>query len=302
MKKIVLPSLIALLLAACEQTPPLTDILVAEGWMEEGRHPVVFLHKAVRLDGNETEMEGMMRQSIVYSARVFVSDGTDTIQLIAKIDTAKMPPYYYHNVRMTGQAGKTYTLTVDYRGQTLTSTTTIPPTVPIDSIVISASEHRPEAREVNIHFRDNPATTDYYALFYCKGRQTQYTLSSLGVRDDLSWQGRHVVWRLNRSHTLLDNEDDFGFAVGDTVSVRLSHIDAASYAFWSSFASASMTNTWIFMSKTQISSNINGGLGCWCGYGSDIRKLIIPAADTAFVYTVGSDSPSGLYGRVNIRE
>ena len=240
------------------------------------------------------EMEEMMRQSIVYSARVFVSDGTDSVQLIAKIDTTKLPPYYYHNVRITGQAGKTYTLTVDYQGQALTSTTTLPATVPIDSIVISKTEYQPGMREVIIHFHDNPATSDYYALFYCTGGQTQYTLASLGVRDDTSWQGQHVVWRLNRSRTLLDNEDAFRFAVGDTVSVKLAHIDAASYAFWSSFASASMANTWIFMSKTQIGGNINGGLGCWCGYGSDIRSIVIPAADTAFVYAEESDFPSGL--------
>lgn len=294
MKKTAFIALIALLLAACERPAPQADLIVAEGWIEEGKHPVVFLHKAVRLDGNETETEEVMRQSIVYTARVYVSDGTDTIQLIAKIDTAKLPPYYYHNVRMTGQAGRTYTLTVDYQGQTLTSTTTVPATVPIDSIVISSEADQPATREVVIHFRDNPATTDYYALFYCKGGQTQYTLASLGVRDDASWQGQHVAWRLNRSHTLLDNEDEFNFAIGDTVSVKLSHIDAGSYAFWSSFASSSVSNTWILMSKTQIGSNISGGLGCWCGYGSDIRKLIIPAADTTFVYTGAPDNPSGL--------
>lgn len=285
MKKTVLMILLSFCLLACEKTVPQPDLIVVEGWIEEGAHPVVFLHKAVRLNESEIKMEDMMRQSLVYSARVHVADGTDSVQLIAKIDTDMLPPYYYHNVRIKGKAGGTYTLTVDYHGQTLTATTTVLPAVPIDSVTVSALQGRPDAKEVVVHFRDAPATSDRYALFYRKGRQKQYALASMGVMDDGSRQGGHIAWRLNRSNTLLDSTKVFHFAAGDTVSVKLSHIDDEAYTVWSSFASSSASNTWIFMPKAQIKTNIQGGAGYWCGFGSDIREIRIPARDTVFVYT-----------------
>ncbi len=284
MKKTALLILLSVCLLACEKTASQPDLIVVEGWIEEGAHPVVFLHKAVRLNEKDIKLEDMMRESIVYSARVHVADGTDSVQLIAKIDTTMLPPYYYHNVRIKGEAGGIYRLTVDYQGQTLTATTTVLPAVLIDSIVIASAEGQPDAKEVIVHFRDNPATTDCYALFYNQGGQKQYALASMGVMDDGSRQGEHIAWRLNRSNTLLDPADVFHFAAGDTVRVKLSHIDDEAYAVWSSFASSSVSNTWIFMPKAQIKTNIQGGAGCWCGFGSDIREIRIPAHDTVFIY------------------
>ena len=285
MKQIALIIFAILLLVSCEKPTTQPDTIVVDGRLEAGKHPVVHLHKAVQLSEAEIGTEEMLRQSMILTAQVFVSDGTDSVQLIGKIDTTMLPPYYYYNARIMGQAGNTYTLTVNYHGQQLTATTTIPSIVPIDSIKVGKVNGHPESREVIVHFTDNAATTDYYALFYCKGKQTQYVLASLGIRDDLSQQGQHIAWRLNRSNTLLDGSRDFNFLCGDTLRVKLSHIDADSYVFWSSFASTSVANTWIFMPKAQISTNINGGLGYWCGYGSDEKQPLVPDHDTTLVYT-----------------
>lgn len=285
MKKLALILLFLPFIYGCEKTPAPADSIVVEGWIEEGGHPKVFLHKAVSINENESPMEETLRRSIVYSARVIVSDGTDSIQLIAKIDTTQLPPYYYHNVRITGEAGKTYTLRVEYKGQTLTSSTTIQAAVPIDSITVIGTKEQSTHKEVIIRFKDNAATSDYYALFYRIGQQHQYVLTSLGVRDDSGQQGETILWRVNRSMTILDNTKDFFFKGGDTLSIRLSHIDEEAYRYWSSFASTSAANTWIFMPKAQISTNIHGGLGYWCGYGSDEKQLIIPDRDTTFIYT-----------------
>ena len=274
-----------LLLVSCEKPASQPDTIVVEGRIEAGKHPVIHLHKAIRLSEKEIETEEMFRQSLILTAQIFVSDGTDSVQLIGKINRTTLPPYYYYSVDIKGQAGKTYTLNVNYKGQQLTASTTIPSVIPIDSIEVRKVNARPENREVIVHFTDNAATTDYYALFYCLGKQTQYVLASLGIRDDRSQQGQHIAWRLNRSNTLLDNSKDFDFAVGDTVNVKLSHIDADSYSFWTSLASTSTANTWLFMPKAQIGTNINGGLGCWCGYGSNEQQLFITERDTTLVYT-----------------
>ncbi|MBR1516393.1 MAG: DUF4249 domain-containing protein [Paludibacteraceae bacterium] len=285
MKKMafILPCL--LLFLGCERTKTQPETIVVEGWIEDGKHPVVLLHRAAQLTDKEIGTDEMVKQSLIYTANIMVSDGADSVQLIGKIDTTMLPPYYYHNVRITGQTGKSYTLTVNYYGQKLTAVTTIPSIVPIDSVSVSSINGKDKKKEVIVHFKDNAATADYYALFYRTGQKRQYVLASLGIRDDSAQQGQSIEWRLNRSYTLLDSSKDFYFSAGDTVLVKLSHLDADSYTFWTSFASTSEANTWIFMPKAQISTNIEGGLGYWCGYGSDEKQLIIPESDTTFVYT-----------------
>ncbi|MCR4663965.1 MAG: DUF4249 domain-containing protein [Paludibacteraceae bacterium] len=278
-RKILTIILCGLCLSGCEKVRTEKDVIVVEGWIEEGRRPMVFLHKAVRMTEKEVGMEEMMRERMVYAARVYVSDGTDSVQLIARIDTTYLPPYYYHNVLMKGATCKTYRLTVDYQGQRLSAVTTVPAVVPIDSIIITGAE------DVEVCFKDNEATTDYYALFYSLGKKRQYSLASLGVMDDRASQGQTVRWHVNRSNTLLDLTKEYNFAVGDTVSVKLAHIDAQSYAVLSSFVSSAESNTWIFMPKAQIKSNINGGLGYWCGYGSDVRQIVVQERDTTIVYS-----------------
>lgn len=280
---LILPFL--LLFLGCERTKTQPETIVVEGWIEDGKHPVVLLHRAVQLTDKEIGTDEMVKQSLIYTANIMVSDGADSVHLIGKIDTTMLPPYYYHNVRITGKAGKTYTLTVNYHGQKLTAKTTIPSVVPIDSVCVNSTYENDKKKEVIVHFKDNAATADYYALFYRTGQQRQYVLASLGIRDDVAQQGQSIEWRLNRSNTLLDSSKDFYFSAGDTVHVKLSHLDAESYSFWTSFASTSEANTWLFMPKAQISTNIEGGLGYWCGYGSDEKQLIIPESDTTFVYT-----------------
>ena len=67
------------------------------------------------------------------------------------------------------------------------------------------------------------------------------------------------------------------FDKGDTVTLKLSNIDKATYDFWRTmeFTYISVGNP--FSSPTRVLSNIsNGGLGYFGGYASQYRTIIIP--------------------------
>lgn len=64
-------------------------------------------------------------------------------------------------------------------------------------------------------------------------------------------------------------------SVGDTISVRLSSMDARVYRFWKTldFAEGSIGNP--FASPIQVQSNIsNGAFGVWAGYGNKYKTII----------------------------
>lgn len=112
-------------LTACmeEEDAELQTQLVVEGWIEDGGYPVVLLGETHAIDAGMQHIENY----IVRWGKVTISDGTDSVVLTGGYDNDFFPPYKYTTFKMTGQAGKTYTLTAEYRGQKATAVTTIPP-------------------------------------------------------------------------------------------------------------------------------------------------------------------------------
>jgi hypothetical protein len=71
----------------------------------------------------------------VHNAIVKISNGTDTILLPElSIDTAGVTLSAYLGLGMIGEEGKTYSLWIEAEGKKLSAVTTIPISVPLDSI------------------------------------------------------------------------------------------------------------------------------------------------------------------------
>lgn len=126
------------ILTACmeEEDAELQTQLVVEGWIEDGGYPVVLLGETHAIDAGMQNIENY----IVRWGKVTISDGTDSVILTGGYDNDFFPPYKYTTFKMTGQAGKTYTLTAEYRGKKATAVTTIPQPVELDSLHVVRSE------------------------------------------------------------------------------------------------------------------------------------------------------------------
>ena len=265
-------------LFACEGDvlPEPQDNLVVEGWIEDGNFPVVMLTRNVPLSGSYQDIDDLGKY-LVRWAKVSVSDGTDTVVLTGMYQSNYYPPYIYTTGRMRGQAGKTYHLTVEYDDYYATASTTIPASVPLDSVVVVPSSDSDTLYQLNAYFNDNPTTKDYYILFTNVNRiSRQSFISYMGYVDDALLAGSHVTIPVYRGRVLSDDNYNPFFSITDTVEVRLAHTDEATFNFWSDVQTSVSFSTNMFMPvMTNVRSNVEGGIGYWAGYGLSRRIVVV---------------------------
>lgn len=246
--------------------------IVVEGWIEEGRAPIIILSNTLNVSDKNQSLDGL-RDNIIKWAKVTVSDGEHEEIMLSKVNRKYFPPYIYTTGRMQGEAGKQYSLKVEYQGRVLTAVTTIPPRVRIDTAYAVPSALDGEY-SIKVAFRDEAATRDYYKIFSSTdSTSNMYYSTILQTITDSDLQTDSVRWDVYRGR-FLDDKYKMYFNEGETVVVKLCHIDSVSYRFWHDYESSlSSSRNAILQYSTNISSNINGGIGYWCGYGSDYRLV-----------------------------
>ena len=281
MKKIVsyLLSLLAFCIMACDDGDITIDTpqsLVVEGWIENGEFPVVIVTKTLPVT---TEYQNMndLSDYLARWAKVTVSDGEKSVVLTGMYDESYYPPYVYTTSYLRGEAGKTYTLTVEYEDKTLTSSTTIPATLPVvDHYQIEKCQGTEDLYQIKACFHDNPQEKDYYLFFTKIGMESNHYLASyLGaVNDDMI--GDYVEYPVYRGQRYDNTEYTPYFEAGEVVSVKLAKVDQSTFLFWDQYTKSQSLNSNMFLStSTSLPNNIKGGMGYWSGFASVISYLEI---------------------------
>jgi len=250
--------------------------IVVDGRIESNNYPRVFLTRNIPYFVNIDSAD--IINLVLREAKVTVSDGVDSEILTLMYDKNLFPPYYYQGTDMIGKAGNTYQLTINYGNITLTSSTTIPSIVIADSVWFQPKSDDPNLGEILVGFHDNPLQKNYYKTFTkIVGQETDFYPTLLSNFDDQLFNGQYFIFHLDRGpESYLNlNQKDFSFSRNDTVFVKICNIDENSYAFWNSYQNEISNGANPFASSFhEISSNIEGGLGIWCGYGTMIYKII----------------------------
>ena len=248
--------------------------LVLEGWIEDGKFPVVLLSTAVPVSTESQNLESL-QDHIVRWGKVTISDGEKEVILTGGPDDRFIPPYSYTTARMRGQAGKTYTIKAEYDAHVITSTTVIPARKELD--YIRSEEVLPGKYRLVAGLQDDSSEKNYYKFFVRRsGKDSTYMSSFLGlVNDDVLSDGVNEIGVYNGMSV---RDDDFNqyFEEGDVVSVRFSTIDEESWKYWSDFEEIqSLARNPFFPVSNTIKSNVSGGLGYWAGYGSSYYTVPI---------------------------
>lgn len=273
--------LAAFLLIAChEDFQESHEEIVVEGWIESGGSPVVLLTRTFTVS---TEEETDEDESVVLPwGKVTVSDGTQSVVLTGDYDENYFPPYKYSTSRIKGQPGHTYYLTVEYNGRTVTAQTTIPMPDSLETLEVSPCENLDSAYQITACYRDNRVTKDYYMfLTRIYNRETRYYPSFLGVIDDerLAERNLHVVQP--GVHRLTSENHHYGpyFRETDTVLIKFAKIDATTYRIHKAYNEmVTLSANPVFSTDISMPTNIQGGLGFWCGYG--VTKYNVVIADS----------------------
>ena len=251
--------------------------IVVEGWIEDGGYPIVMVTTTVPVTEYYKEWDSL-QEHIIRWAKVTVSDGEKEEVLIGKMNSDYFPPYIYTTARIIGQSGRTYTLSVEYSGRTVTAKTTIPSPVGLDWIRVEQTEN--EKYMIKAGLRDNPDTKDYYKFFTkIMKKDSVYTSSFMGLIDDGMIQDEvmEVIVRGAPSPEFGLTEASVYYSSDDCVMVRLSTLDYDSFCYWEDFEDIlTLSHNPFFPVSKKIRSNVSSGYGYWAGYGSTYYTVSIP--------------------------
>ena len=251
--------------------------LVVEGWIEDGGYPVVIVTSSIPISEEYMPAE-VLSDYIVRWATVTVYCDEDSAVLTGKYDNGFFPPYIYTTSRMKGEQGKTYSLKVEYKDMVATATTTIPSRPDVIRFRLEKCEDSDSMYQVKVVFADNREEKNYYQLFSrVGGGNKQYLAAYLGsMGDDVLGDTTEVaVYRGHEVFTAMDYTPYF--RPNDTISVKLSEIDEASYHFWDDYIKILSLSKNPFMApQRSIRYNIVNGSGYWCGMNSVKDYFVIP--------------------------
>ncbi len=274
---------ILLCLCSCEKTievdlPAYDSKLVIEGWIEQGQHPTVILTRSSsyfdKIDS------ASMRDLIVTTAKVSVSDGEQEEVLTLRRREAYFPEYIYQGTSLRGRVGQTYQLTIVLQGKVYKATTTIPAPVSFDSLWFESLPNEDSIGHLWAHFSDDEAESNYYRIFTQRegidDTQIPVYFSAMG---DQYFNGQSLSFTVLRgANSLHQRTDDLYFRKGESVTVKLCTIDQAHFNYWRTlerelYASGNP----LAASGNAVLSNIQGdALGIWGGYGATYQQVVWP--------------------------
>jgi hypothetical protein len=263
------------------------DKLVVEGIIENNQPPVVILSKSV---GYFSKISAdILNNSFVHGAEVFISNGTLTHKLkeYSRSMGNNVSLYYYSidssnlSTAFVGQLNHQYTLRIVSEGKEYTATTTIPGlTKKVDSVWWKKPPVTSDSTKVIVMVRvtDPPGFGDYIR-YYTKTNREPFYPPMNSTFDDYFIDGTTYELQVDKGvdrNLSVDFDENF-FRRGDTVGLKLSSIDKATFDFWRTmeFSYSSVGDP--FSSPTKVLGNIKGdALGYFGGYASQYRTIIIP--------------------------
>lgn len=292
MKRVL--ALLIILMAGCEKKVDFKlhdqpDKLVVEGIMENDQPPVVILSKSIGYFS--TISADVLNQSFVHGADVFVSNGSLTHKLkeYSRSVGNGISLYYYStdssslNTSFKGELNHQYSLKIVAGGREYTAVTSIPKiTKIIDSVwwkkapVTSGSDTNKVL--IMVRATDPPGFGDY-VRYYTKTNREPFYPPLNSTFDDYFIDGTTYELQIDKGvdRNLGLGYDEIYFKRGDTVGLKLSNIDKATYDFWRTmeFSYSSVGDP--FSTPTKVLGNIKGdALGYFGGYASQYRSIIIP--------------------------
>lgn len=257
-----------------------TQKIIVEASIGDGSYPVVYLSLNNPVWKKVDSVTIM--QNVIRYAKVTVSDGKNSEILTSGWDLTHFPPYKYAGTELCGEAGKRYTIKVEYSGYTIESETTIPQPGEILSFETEAVSSKDSLRKLfmNLDMKDTPSRS---YMLKCKNlKDKHYNQVDILYNQDLQLTGTH---RYQIIPTALKTDKSYEhipyFAKGDTLIIRLSTIDSISTAFFRDFTIFSSTtgvaNMFLNSEKQSLKSNISKpGFGIWYGEAVRYYEYIIP--------------------------
>lgn len=304
-----------LFVTSCEKEidvdlPRPEEKLIVEGVIETDQFPYVVLSKSTGyFDPTDAQS---VANSYVSDAVISISDGTVTNQMtkicsstlsaaqqkelsdLLGIPVALLKSYDicgFVDLSMVGEVGKSYTISIDWKGNNYQGTTQLVEPVPLDSSWFEVFGDRDSLGFLYAEMSEPAGEKNFYRWFAqrinsyrygsLKGQQKDdnFLLPSSSVFDDEFVNGTTFEFGYGRpvaSDKFDDQAPERGFyKVGDTVIVKFCSIDNGVYTFVSTAEEQILSTGSPFATPVNVPSNIsNGALGLWAGYSPYFDTII----------------------------
>jgi hypothetical protein len=275
-------------LSSCEKEitvnlPDAEKKVVVEGAIEQSGQPYVLL---TRSSSYFAPIADFTNNLFVTDAIVVISNGviTDTMQGGLNMEIYNpFPVFAYTSDLITGEIGGTYSLKIIADGKTLTTTTTIPVPVVLDSLWVKPKAGSNNDSLVNVWAKlSDPAAIGNNYRWFTKvlGRDSRYLTPGDAAFNDKFTNGvQYDFWYHHPDDPFINTdtmEHNHRFFKGDTVVVKFCSIDFASYNFFHSLETVDDANGNPFAAPASVFTNVSeSGLGGWIGYGAFYDTIIV---------------------------
>lgn len=258
--------------------PQESGSLVVDGFIEQGTpaNIILTLNSPYFTDLDSAAIADL----IIRNASVFLSDGEVEEPMTLFRRDQYFPPFVYKTTSMKGEIGKTYSLRVQFDGETYTSTSTLQEQDAMLDIVFEEKEPGDSLGFVKVVLP--PVAPDVYYRFY-----TQRLGIDSNFVPTLNYGAVSGV-RLSSTHNntitlhkgITDYYNPFGdiyFKKGTIVRVKMCTMDWASYEVWLSIQDELVNYANPFAeSAGNVKTNIENGLGVFSAFGAVTMDLPIP--------------------------
>lgn len=251
--------------------------MVIEGWIAEDEYPVVMLtwNHPITESPIHLDEDFLSRYVITFGAKVVLTDDMgNSVTLTGRRDKRYPSQYVFSSINMKGQRGHSYKLSVKYNSITASAQTTIPDgecsleniepvKVEDGNYYIQADVRRSSSDLCAVCFHSPDTKNTYYRMCY------------LGVCKE-NVEKASIL----RSITAAASGYNFHFEPGETAYLRISAMDAASIKYYRDLENVVMGgHNAIFPVTYNIYSNIDGGLGFFCGLNSQYYTVTLPESE-----------------------
>jgi hypothetical protein len=281
MKKYIL-FLFALTIISCSNDnfstqKSLESKIVVEGWIEEGDFAQVLLSSSIPVT-DVIDSTNVLDHAI-RSAKITISDGQTSEVLRVKNDKNRVPPFVYFGSTLKGEAGKEYSLKIEYLNRVIEAKTIIPKTVELKSAEYIKKNPADTIGYLFVKFDDPLNEKNYYQIATkIDGEEPIFVPAFYGNLDDKNFKEAAVSIQINRGIILFPKTKFTPYFVdGDLIYVKLRTQNKDALDFWNSWQNEIVNSkNPIYPSNTSLKSNINGGIGIWAGYGQSTLIVKTP--------------------------
>lgn len=251
--------------------------IVVEGWIEEGDYAQVLLSSSIPI--TDVIDSTNVLNNVIRSAKITVSDGVNSEVLRVRNDKNRVPPFVYYGTNLLGEAGKEYSIKIEYLNRVVQAVTTIPKSVKLKSAEYIKKVSTDTTGYVFVEFDDPVNEKNYYQIATrIEGEESIFVPAFYGNLDDRNFKESSVSVQVNRG-VLLFPRTKFTpyFADGDLIYVKLRTQNKDALDFWNSWQNEIVNSrNPIYPANTSLKSNIKGGIGIWAGYGQSIFIVKTP--------------------------